>query len=94
MVVTPGFLIGLFVLDILVVRLNLGVVVADGNWSTVGWPAATLAIGVGRVLGPGAAGQPAGGPVGPVPAGQPGPRRVRRCGSCLPMSCPMRPPRS
>ena len=45
MVVTPGFLIGLFVLDILVVHLNLGVVVANGSWSTVGWPAATLAIG-------------------------------------------------
>jgi ABC-type dipeptide/oligopeptide/nickel transport system permease component len=45
MVVTPGFLIGLFVLDILVVHLNLGEVVSDGTWSTVGWPAATLAIG-------------------------------------------------
>jgi ABC-type dipeptide/oligopeptide/nickel transport system permease component len=45
MVVTPGFLIGLFVLDILVVHLNLGQVVSDGTWSTVGWPAATLAIG-------------------------------------------------
>ena len=45
MVVTPGFLIGLFVLDVLVVHLNLGRVVADGSWSTVGWPAATLAPG-------------------------------------------------
>jgi ABC-type dipeptide/oligopeptide/nickel transport system permease component len=45
MVVTPGFLIGLFVLDILVVHLNLGEVVSDGTWSTVGWPAATLAVG-------------------------------------------------
>jgi ABC-type dipeptide/oligopeptide/nickel transport system permease component len=45
MVVTPGFVIGLFVLDILVVHLNLGQVVANGQWSTVGWPAATLAIG-------------------------------------------------
>jgi len=45
MVVTPGFLIGLFVLDILVVHLNLGQVVANGEWSTVGWPATTLAIG-------------------------------------------------
>jgi ABC-type dipeptide/oligopeptide/nickel transport system permease component len=45
MVVTPGFLIGLFVLDILVVHLNLGQVVSDGTWSTVGWPAITLAIG-------------------------------------------------
>jgi ABC-type dipeptide/oligopeptide/nickel transport system permease component len=45
MVVTPGFLIGLFVLNILVVRLNLGEVVSNGNWSTVGWPATTLAIG-------------------------------------------------
>jgi len=45
MVVTPGFLIGLFVLDILVVHLNLGRVVSDGSWSTVGWPAVTLAIG-------------------------------------------------
>jgi ABC-type dipeptide/oligopeptide/nickel transport system permease component len=45
MVVTPGFLIGLFVLDVLVVHLNLGRVVSDGTWSTVGWPAATLAIG-------------------------------------------------
>jgi ABC-type dipeptide/oligopeptide/nickel transport system permease component len=45
MVVTPGFLIGLFVLDILVVHMNLGRVVSDGTWSTVGWPATTLAIG-------------------------------------------------
>jgi ABC-type dipeptide/oligopeptide/nickel transport system permease component len=45
MVVTPGFVIGLFVLDILVVHLNLGEVVSNGEWSTVGWPAATLAIG-------------------------------------------------
>ncbi|HEX3713590.1 MAG TPA: ABC transporter permease [Trebonia sp.] len=45
MVVTPGFVIGLFVLDILVVHLNLGQVVSNGQWSTVGWPAATLAIG-------------------------------------------------
>jgi ABC-type dipeptide/oligopeptide/nickel transport system permease component len=45
MVVTPGFVIGLFVLDILVVHLNLGQVVSNGQWPTVGWPAATLAIG-------------------------------------------------
>jgi ABC-type dipeptide/oligopeptide/nickel transport system permease component len=45
MVVTPGFVIGLFVLDILVVHLNIGQVVADGTWSTVGWPALTLALG-------------------------------------------------
>ncbi|ONH27570.1 ABC transporter permease [Pseudofrankia asymbiotica] len=45
MVVTPGFLIGLFVLNVLVVRLDLGVVIADGSWSTVGWPALTLALG-------------------------------------------------
>jgi ABC-type dipeptide/oligopeptide/nickel transport system permease component len=44
MVVIPGFLIGLFVLDILVVHMNLGQVVANGDWSTVGWPATTLAI--------------------------------------------------
>jgi ABC-type dipeptide/oligopeptide/nickel transport system permease component len=54
MVVAPSFLIGLFVLNVLVVHLNLGVVVANGNWSTVGWPATTLAIGSagywGRVL--------------------------------------------
>ncbi len=45
MVVTPGFLVGLFVLDVLVVHLNLGVVVSDGSWGTVGWPALTLALG-------------------------------------------------
>jgi ABC-type dipeptide/oligopeptide/nickel transport system permease component len=45
MVVTPGFLVGLFVLNILVVHWNLGVVVADGSWRTVGWPALTLALG-------------------------------------------------
>jgi ABC-type dipeptide/oligopeptide/nickel transport system permease component len=45
MVVVPGFLVGLFVLNVLVVHFNLGVVVADGSWSTVGWPAATLALG-------------------------------------------------
>src|SRR6201999_4494607 len=45
MVVTPGFLVGLFVLNVLVVHWNLGVVVADGSWSTVGWPALTLALG-------------------------------------------------
>lgn len=45
MIVTPGFVIGLFVLNVLVVHLNVGVVIADGSWSTVGWPALTLAVG-------------------------------------------------
>lgn len=45
MVVTPGFLVGLFVLNILVLHWNLGVIVADGSWRTVGWPALTLALG-------------------------------------------------
>ena len=76
MVVTPGFLIGLFVLDVLVVHLNLGRVVADGSWSTVGWPAATLAIGAAgfwaRVLRVSLLR----GAVGVVPARQPGTRRL------------------
>lgn len=45
MIVTPSFVVGLFVLNVLVVHLNLGVVVADGSWATVGWPAVTLATG-------------------------------------------------
>jgi ABC-type dipeptide/oligopeptide/nickel transport system permease component len=45
MIVTPGFVIGLVVLNVLVVHLNLGVVIADGTWSTVWWPAVTLALG-------------------------------------------------
>ena len=44
MIVVPGFVVGLFVLNVLVVHWNLGVVVADGRWRTVGWPAATLAL--------------------------------------------------
>lgn len=45
MVVAPGFLVGLFVLNVLVVHWNLGVVISDGSWRTVGWPALTLALG-------------------------------------------------
>ncbi len=45
MVVTPGFLVGLFILNVLVVRWDVGVIIADGSWGTVGWPAVTLALG-------------------------------------------------
>lgn len=45
MVVVPGFLVGLFILNVLVLKLNLGRVVADGTWATVGWPAVALALG-------------------------------------------------
>lgn len=45
MVILPSFLVGLFVLNVLVLRLNIGVIVSDGTWSTVGWPALTLALG-------------------------------------------------
>lgn len=45
MVIVPGFLLGLFILNVLVLRLDLGVIVADGTWRTVGWPAVALACG-------------------------------------------------
>ena len=45
MVIVPGFLVGLFVLNVLVLKLDLGVIISDGSWRTVGWPALTLALG-------------------------------------------------
>lgn len=45
MVIVPGFLLGLIILKVVVVRLNWGVVVSDGGWRHVGWPAVTLACG-------------------------------------------------
>ncbi|GAA2183999.1 nickel ABC transporter permease subunit NikB [Brooklawnia cerclae] len=45
MVIVPSFLFGLLVLNVLVLRLKWGVVVSDGTWRTVGWPAMTLACG-------------------------------------------------
>lgn len=45
MVIVPGFLLGLFILNVLVLRLDLGMIVADGTWRTVGWPAVALACG-------------------------------------------------
>ena len=44
-VVTPGFLVGLFILNVLVLKLGLGNIIGDGSWATVGWPALTLALG-------------------------------------------------
>lgn len=45
MVIVPGFLLGLFILNVLVLRFDLGVIVTDGSWVHVGWPAVTLACG-------------------------------------------------
>lgn len=43
--VTPGFLFAIVLLDLVVVRLGMGRIIADGTWSTVFLPALTLAIG-------------------------------------------------
>ena len=43
--VVPGFVVGIVVLDVLVVRAGLGRVIADGTWATVFLPALTLALG-------------------------------------------------
>ncbi|WP_134323943.1 ABC transporter permease [Cumulibacter soli] len=45
LVIAPGFLVGLIILNVLVLQLGLGVIVSDGTWGTVGWPAFTLALG-------------------------------------------------
>jgi glutathione transport system permease protein len=44
MLAVPGFVLGVLVLDVLVVRWGLGTVIADGTWSTVALPATTLAL--------------------------------------------------
>lgn len=43
--VTPSFVLGIIVLDLVVVRAGWGVVVSDGRWGTVLLPALTLAVG-------------------------------------------------
>ncbi|SDG88121.1 ABC transporter permease [Pseudonocardia oroxyli] len=43
--VVPGFVVGIVVLDLVVVRAGLGRVIADGTWATVFLPALTLALG-------------------------------------------------
>lgn len=45
LVVAPGFLVGLLILNVLVLKLGLGVIIGDGTWRTVGWPALVLALG-------------------------------------------------
>lgn len=45
LVIAPGFLVGLIILNVLVLQLGLGVIISDGTWRTVGWPALTLALG-------------------------------------------------
>lgn len=44
-IVVPNFLVALVFLDIVVIRLGLGRVVADGTFATVGLPALALALG-------------------------------------------------
>lgn len=44
MLVVPSFVLGVLVLDVLVVRMGLGRVIADGTWATVFLPALTLAL--------------------------------------------------
>lgn len=44
MLVVPSFVLGVLVLDVLVVRMGLGRVIADGSWGTVFLPALTLAL--------------------------------------------------
>jgi glutathione transport system permease protein len=44
--VVPGFLLGITMIDVLVVRMGLGHVIADGTWATVFLPAVTLSVGV------------------------------------------------
>lgn len=43
--VVPGFLLGVVLLDLVVVELGLGRVIADGTWGTVFLPALVLALG-------------------------------------------------
>ncbi|WP_019876568.1 ABC transporter permease [Sporichthya polymorpha] len=43
--VVPSFVFGILLLDVLVVELGFGRVIADGTWGTVGLPALTLALG-------------------------------------------------
>lgn len=43
--VVPGFMLGVVLLDLVVVRLGWGRVIADGTWSTVFLPALVLALG-------------------------------------------------
>ena len=94
MVVTPGFLIGLFVLNVLVLHWNLGVIVSDGQWDTVGWPALTLALGSAgywaRIL----RASVLEARVGALPASQRRPRRITGRGSCGCTCCRTRSPRS
>lgn len=45
MLVVPGFVLGVVILDVLVVRWGYGRVIADGTWATVFLPALTLALG-------------------------------------------------
>jgi peptide/nickel transport system permease protein len=42
----PGFVVGLILIQLVVVRGGFGSVVADGNWSQVGLPALCLAFGM------------------------------------------------
>ncbi len=44
MVTIPGFLFGLIILNVVVVGFDVSVVLSDGDWATVGWPALTLAL--------------------------------------------------
>jgi len=44
MLVVPGFVLGVLVLDVLVIRWGFGRVIADGTWGTVFLPALTLAL--------------------------------------------------
>lgn len=43
--VVPGFLLGVVLLDLVVVELGMGRVIADGSWRTVFLPALVLALG-------------------------------------------------
>ncbi|MEQ3553396.1 ABC transporter permease [Pseudonocardia nematodicida] len=45
LLVVPGFVLGVVLLDLLVVRAGLGRVIADGSWATVFLPALVLATG-------------------------------------------------
>jgi peptide/nickel transport system permease protein len=44
MLAVPGFVLGVLVLDVLVVRWGMGRVIADGTWATVFLPAMALAL--------------------------------------------------
>lgn len=45
LLVVPSFMVGIVVLDLVVVRLGAGSVIADGTWRTVLLPALTLGLG-------------------------------------------------